>query len=311
MNEFASRSGVLSRGTSVAAILCVCLVLCACSASRYPVGHVKRALDPAGFPQAASSAQWDVAAVRVTAGPGGVDYSDTKLLPVLLVLKNKSAGQPQVILEDIRAVGPGAEYLVYSADEALRLATAATASRKASGVAKSGAIGAGVGAALGAGAGAVLFALTGQKNPEYLWMGAAAGGAAGGLTGMAVSDSSFSKAEQDAIRADLAANAWQEDPITPGTTRTGYILLPAGLDIASLRIVIRLDAAMETRTLTIATEKDYNTAPKATAALAPVQAPAQQAAPGPKVAPPKTPPADPARDEESDDPEEAPVSIEI
>ncbi|MFZ5425549.1 MAG: hypothetical protein ACOZEN_01135 [Thermodesulfobacteriota bacterium] len=291
---------------AAAALLLICLAVGACSAARHPVGHVKRALDPAGFPQAASSAGWDVAAVRVTTGPGGLDYSGTQLLPVLLVLKNKSSGQPQVILEDIRAIGANAEYLVYGADEAMRLATASTFSRKAGSAARSGAVGAGVGAALGAGAGAVLYAFTGQKNPEYLWMGAAAGGAAGTLAGAAVSDSSFSKQEQDTIRADLTANVWQEDPITPGTTRTGYILLPAGLDIASIRIVIRTDSAMETKTLKIASEKDYNPGSAETAALTNDKPPARQAVPAVQ-----NPPPGPVAQDGPEQPEEGQVPIEI
>lgn len=239
------------------AVLALCALLAACSAAPPGAGHAKRALDPAGFPQAAAGQGWEAALVRTTEGPAGVDYSTTTLLPVLLVFKNTGPGQPQVILEDVRGLGEAAEFLAYTPEEAMPLAATRTLSRKAANTAKGAAVGAGVGAALGAGAGVAVTLLTGRQDLGYAWVGAAGGGAAGALAGAALSESGFSKAELEAIRADLAANAWNEDPITPGTTRSGYLLLPAGQGIKSVRLLVRTDEAAQAVTLPIASGGDY------------------------------------------------------
>lgn len=240
------------------AILATCLALAACSAAPYRVGHAKRALEPAGFPQAESSQKWDVAAVRVTEGAGGHDYTGTKLLPVLLVFKNKGPGQPQVILEDVRGVGAYGCYLVYAPDEALRLALERPWRRRAETAVANTAVGAGVGAALGAGAGTLAYLLGNRADPSLIWKGTAVGGAAGGVIGAASGNSSVPQDTREAIRADLNSNLWQEDPITPGTIRMGYLLLPEGQGIQSVRITIRDEEGSETRTLRIATANEYD-----------------------------------------------------
>ncbi|KAF0234738.1 MAG: hypothetical protein FD177_575 [Desulfovibrionaceae bacterium] len=245
-------------------LLCVCFALGACSTKPYAVGHAKRALDPDGFPQSVSGKSWIIAAVRTGEGAGGVDYSSTRLLPVLLVLKNTGQSQPQVILEDVRGVATGtpgadgAEYLVYTPEEGVRLATAKPFTKKAASAASSGTWGAGIGAALGAGAGALVYLLGGSKDANLIWQASAVGGGAGAVMGVATSNGAMSKQAVDAVRADLEGNVWKEDPITPGTTRMGYLLLPESLGIRSVRMTVRDESGSETHTLPIAQASEYS-----------------------------------------------------
>jgi hypothetical protein len=239
-------------------LLCVCLALGACSTKPYAVGHAKRALDPGGFPQSVSGKSWMAAVVRTGERAGGVDYSSTRLLPVLLVLKNSGQTQPQVILEDVRGLADGAEYLVYTSEEGVRLATAKPFTKKAAIAASSGAWGAGIGAALGAGAGALVYLLGGSKDANLIWQASAVGGGAGAVVGVATSNGAMARETVDAVRADLNGNVWQEDPITPGTTRMGYLLLPEGLGIRSVRITVRDESGSETPTLPIAQASEYS-----------------------------------------------------
>ena len=276
------------------AILCACLLLGACSVAPLPAGHAKRALDPAGFSHAASGPGWVAALVRTEEGPRGVDYSSTTLMPVLLVLRSTGQAQPQVILEDVRGVGAAAEYLAYTPEEAMPLAATRTTGRRVAGAAKGAAVGAGVGGALGAGAGALVSLVAGKPGADLIWVGAASGGAAGALTGAAVGAKGFSSEELEAIRADLHANAWNEDPIAPGSTRSGYLLLPAGQGIASVRLLVRTGEVAQAVTLPIAKGTDSAahapaslTAPElatASAAIPPAQEKRPQAAPQPSPA---------------------------
>lgn len=248
--------GIMS--VQMAMLLCVCLALGACSTKPYAVGHAKRALDPGGFPQSVSAKCWTAAAVRTGEGAGGVDYSSTRLLPVLLVLKNAGQTQPQVILEDVRGVGDGAEYLVYTPEEGVRLATAKPFARKAASAASSGAWGAGIGAALGAGAASLVYFLGGGKDANLIWQASAVGGGVGAVLGVASSNAAMSRETVEAVRADLDGNVWKEDPITPGTTRMGYLLLPERLGIRSVRITVRDESGSETHTLPIAQASEYS-----------------------------------------------------
>lgn len=274
--------------------LTACLLLAGCSGPAYQAGHVKRALEPTGFPQAASGSSYEAAVVRATEGTGGHDYSGTRLLPVLLVLKSKGASQPQIILEDVRGLAGDIEYLVYSPEEALRLASTSAMSRRAGTAAKSAVTGAGIGAALGAGAGTLAY-LLGYKNPGIIWQSAALGGAAGAVVGVASGNYSPSKEQTDAIRADLESNQWQEDPLAPGSTRMGYLLLPEGLGIKKVRLMVRTEAGVEIVTLVIAKAADYTMQPgKAPAPVATASAPVAST-PQPKPAPAKPAPVNPVQ----------------
>jgi len=235
-----------------------------------------------------------------------VEYSSTKLLSVLLVLKNSGQSQPQVILEDVRGVGEGAEYLVYTPEEAVRLATAKPFTRKAASAASSGAWGAGIGAALGAGAATLVFFLGGARDPNLIWQASAVGGGAGAVVGVATSNGAMSRETVDAVRADLNGNVWQEDPITPGTTRMGYLLLPEGLGIRSVRITVRDESGSETHTLPIAQASEYSAElAKAKAAQATQAASSEAKAPNVPSAPSK------GTEPELPEPKRVPPTLEI
>lgn len=296
--------------------LAASLLLAGCSQPAYQAGHVKRALEPAGFPQAASGSSYEAAVVRATEGTGGYDYSGTRLLPVLLVLKSKGGSQPQIILEDVRGLAGEIEYLVYSPDEALRLASTITMSRRAGTAAKSAVTGAGVGAVLGAGAGTLAY-LLGYKNPAIIWQGAAVGGATGAAVGVASVDYSPSKEQLHAIQADLEANQWLEDPLAPDSTRMGYLLLPEGLGIKRVRLMVRTEAGVETVTLSIAKAADYAVQPgkasaPASGAPQPRPAPVKQTPGKPSPESPAAPPAQtPVQGEETPEEGNEPERIEI
>jgi len=275
------------RAACVAA-LALMLALNACSGSSLPVGHAKRALDPAGFSQTASGPGWDAAAVAAVEGTNGHDYSGSKLMPVLLVLRSSGPAQPQIILEDVRGIAPDAQYLVYSPDEALRLATTLSGGRKVSNAASGATVGTVLGAALGAGAG-TLASLLGSKDSSLIWKGMAVGGAAGALVGTASADYSVPKDEREAIHADISANTWQEDPLAPGSTRMGYLLFPKGLGITSVRITVRDASSVETRTIPIASAKDYDQERARTMRAAKAAAPAPGKTPGPSPVQPQAP----------------------
>lgn len=294
-------------------LLCVCLALGACSTKPYAVGHAKRALDPGGFPQSVSGKSWTVAAVRTGEGAGGVDYSSTRLLPVLLVLKNTGQTQPQVILEDVRGVAPGAdgaEYLVYTPEEGVRLATAKPFAKKAASAASSGAWGAGIGAALGAGAATLVYFLGGSKDANLIWQASAVGGGAGAVLGVAASNGTMPKETVDAVRADLDGNVWKEDPITPGTTRVGYLLLPERQGIRSVRVTIRDESGSETYTLPIAQASEYSPEQAKAKAAQATQTASSQATGEPKA--PKVPSA-PVKDTEPElpEPKRVPPTLDI
>jgi len=283
------------------ALAAACLGLTGCAARGvHDVGSVKRAVEPAGFPQAALTEQWDVAALRATQSASGHGFAGTRLLPVILVLKNRGPGHPQVVLEDVRGVAKDSEYLLYSPAEAERLAMArASGGSRGRDMALSGAKGAGIGAAIGTGFGLLAYIFSPVKDPSLIWTGSIFGGSAGAIVGVA-SVSSESRELRDAVRADLVSNVWNEDPVAPGTTRTGYLFLPEGVGIESVRVTVREGEGegVQVRVLPIAQPQDYQperidaqrpaagAAPGATpeAAPAPIKVPENEL-PAPKKAP--------------------------
>ncbi|GFK92727.1 hypothetical protein NNJEOMEG_00554 [Fundidesulfovibrio magnetotacticus] len=279
-------------------LVLVCLALAGCAAknAQLPPGTVKVAMEPAGFPQAAVTPEWDAAAVRATQNSAGYDFTRTKLLPVVLVLKNKGPGQPQVLLEDVRGVAKDAEYLVYSPGEAMRLAMAKLPlSDQAKNMFTNGAKGAAIGAAIGTGFGLLAYLFSPVKDPALIWTGTIFGGSAGTIVGVA-SHQHDSREMREIVRADLQENVWNEDPIPPGATRTGYIFLPEGMGIESLRVTVRNGEGegMTVRELPVALPQDYRPdrpqadQTPAAAETAPAKAPAkapESELPAPKKVP--------------------------
>lgn len=271
------------------ALAAACFALAGCAAKgAQDVGSVKRAVEPAGFPQASLTQEWDIVALRATQSASGLGFGGSRLLPVILVLKNRGPGHAQVLLEDVRGVAKDAEYLLYSPAEAERLAVArASGSGQGKDMAVSGAKGAGIGAAIGTGFGLLAYIFSPVKDPSLIWTGSIFGGSAGAIVGVA-STTSDSRAAREAVRADLQSNVWNEDPVMPGTTRTGYLFLPEGVGIESVRVTVREGEGegVQVRELPIALPQDYQPE-RVNAARPTVGAP--EAAPEVAPAPVKTP----------------------
>lgn len=266
-------------------LLALCLTVSGCATAKPPQAQTRRALEPAGFSHAVVTEGYDLAVVRYEPG-GGFDYSSTPVMPVLLALKNKGPGQPQVITEDVRAITPEGDYLPYTTFEAARLAASSKAfSQGAKDAVKDGAVGAVIGGGLGVLLGVVL-----GVNPSYLWRGAAVGAATGAAVG-AISSLPQSRAELGrAITADLDSHAWHDDPVAPGTTRLGYFYLPAGLGIESIRVLVRTENGDTPLTLSLDSPKEYNHHAARSAAAQPRNA--APASPGPNPSPADAPQQD-------------------
>ena len=271
------------------AILILGFTLSACATAGSGLGaQAGKAIDPAGFAQSVQDPRWIIAAVRYEAGGDGFDYSGTKLMPVLLVFKNKGPGQPQALLEDVRGLGSDSDFLVYSTDEAVQLAVS---SKGFNNGVKAALQGAGVGGAIGAGLGA-LVGLVISRNPNAIWQGAIIGGAMGSMTGAA---SSLPQAKQElrrALQTDLESHAWHEDPIPSDTIRLGYLFLPASQGIRSVRITVRSESGDAVYTLPIVSSKEYDpgraiAAPPGASPVKPAAAPSPDA-PAPKRVPKQT-----------------------
>ncbi len=246
-------------GAMVCAVFAMGMFLCACSATGRGAGgsstsQASKSIDPAGFSQSIQDARWSISAVDYEYSGDGFNYSSTKLKPVLLVFKNKGPGQPQVLLEDVRGQGVDSDFLVYSTDEAIRLAANSAGFKEG---AKSILRGGGVGAAIGAGLGA-LVGLVVTGNPNAVWQGAVIGGAMGGVAGGVSGMGRSSQELRQALQTDLEGHAWHEDPITVGTTRQGYLFLPARQGITAVKFTVRSESGDVEYTLPIATAKDYD-----------------------------------------------------
>ena len=158
------------------------------------------------------------------------------LTPCCLLLKTKSNQTPQVLIEEIRGVGSGGEYLVYSPDEAARLGLCfgklfhqgghhreEYRHRRRSGARVSGA----------------LIGLLSGGN-DLIWKGALIGTAAGGLTGAAVSAPNADGDLKYAVRQEMHQYAWQQSPLPPHYTRTGYLYFP-NVGIYKIKVTVRTD----------------------------------------------------------------------
>lgn len=195
----------------------------------------RRVVDPSTSSHAVHTPRWDIAAVSYGYYGEGINYDEAGLDPVLLAFKNKSNQTPQILIEEIRGVGSGGEYLVYSPDEAARLVYASESfSTRAGTIGKNTAIG----AAAGAGLGALIGLLSGGN--DLIWKGALIGTAAGGLTGAAVSAPNADGDLKYAVLQEMRQYAWQQAPLPPHYTRTGYLYFP-NVGIYKIKVTVRTD----------------------------------------------------------------------
>lgn len=217
-----------------------------------PLPQPRAVPDPSTTAGSVRTNQWDIAAIGYQYQGQGVNYAAAGLQPVLLVFKNKSDTRPQVLLSEVRGMGNGGDYMVYSVDEAGRLVlNSQEFNNTAQNMLRSGT----VGAAAGAGLGALIGLLTGGN--DRVWQGALIGGAVGGTAG-AVSTMGESRQQlRDMVYNELSHYKWQEDPMPPFYTRSGYLYLPGNVGISGVRIVVRTQNEVVTHTLPIQNAQSY------------------------------------------------------
>jgi len=230
-----------------AIVLVLSLVLVGSCASTRPLPQPQRVVDPATISNALHTARWDIAVVGYEYSDQGLDYRSAGLLPVCLVVANKTDERPQILVEEARGLASSGEYLPYSVDEAVRLAVSSNAFSQAT---RKAAVSGGIGAAIGAGLGVLIGLLTGGN--DLIWQGAIIGGAIGGASG-AVSGAAHSEAELHAVaREELYHYAWKGEPLPPKFTRAGYLYFPGNRDIGRVKVVVRSGATVETYVMGIA-----------------------------------------------------------
>ncbi len=237
--------------TLVLALIGLLLMVWSCQPMQ-PLPQPRRAVDPSTTAGGVQTPQWDVAAVAYQNPGQGLDYVRAGLEPVFLVFKNKSQLSPQVLLSEVRGLGAGGQYLVYSVDEAARLVLASEEfNNTAQNMLRSGA----AGAAAGAGLGALIGLLTGGN--DRIWQGALIGGAVGGTAG-AVSTMGESRQQlRDVVYQELSTYEWRQQPIPPFGTQSGYLYLPGNVGISGVQIQVRTPTEVVTHTLPIVGAQNY------------------------------------------------------
>lgn len=215
------------------------LVLWSCAPTQ-PLPQPRRVVDPSTSSRAVHTPRWDIAAVSYAYYGEGINYDEAGLDPVLLAFKNKSNETPQILLEEVRGVGSGGEYLVYSPEESARLVYASESfSTRAGTIGKNSAIG----AAAGAGLGALIGLLSGGN--DLIWKGALIGTAAGGLTGAAASAPNAEGDLKAIVMQEMRQYCWQQAPLPPQYTRTGYLYFP-NQGIYKIKVTVRTDKDIST-----------------------------------------------------------------
>jgi len=124
----------------------------------YPPPPALVLAEPASVPGAVSTAWWDVSAQGYADDGQGLDYSRAGLLPVLIVVRNKTPGYPLIDPAEVRGLAPGREYAPYPPYAAADVAEATTAFEES---AKAAFRGGAAGAIIGAGVGTLLGAAVG------------------------------------------------------------------------------------------------------------------------------------------------------
>lgn len=220
-------------------LLASLLLVWSCAPTQ-PLPQPRRVVDPSFSRHAVHTPRWDIAAVSYAYYGQGINYDEAGLDPILLAFKNKSNETPQIFIEEVRGMGNGGEYLVYSPDEAARLVYASE-----SGPTRAGTMGknTAIGAAAGAGLGALIGLLTG--GGDLIWKGALIGTAAGGLTGAAASAPHAEGDLKYIIYQEMRQYAWVQDPLPPQYTRTGYLYFP-NVGIYSVKVTVRTDRDIST-----------------------------------------------------------------
>ncbi len=238
MKRFAARA---TAGKTLLA-LALSLVVAACAVYTPPRPQISNVVDPATLPGAVHTAEWDIGAVRYSWQGQGLNYYEAGLMPVLLLVKNRSGRYPVIYPQECRGIGAGgAEYPPYDVPQAAEVVFASTAYQKS---AEAAVVGGLTGAAVGAGLGALIG--SGFNHGWGAGPGALIGAGVGALGGAAAAQHPSLEQYRSALYQEMATYAWQPSPIAPMGMVPGYLYFPATLGIHSLRVVMRVDNQMQT-----------------------------------------------------------------
>jgi hypothetical protein len=215
------------------------LVWSCAPAQHLPQPHA--VVNPSTMANAVRAPRYDLAAAGYAYNGEGFDYIAAGVLPICLALSNKSDSQPQILIEEVRGLSRGGEYLPYSVAEAVRLVVASNAFETG---AKNAAVSGGVGAAVGAGLGVLVGLLAGGN--DLVWKGALLGGAIGGATGAMSSGPRSQHELRFAVEDELHRYAWNPAPLPPHYSQTGYVYFPSTVGIYSVKVVVRMDKDVAT-----------------------------------------------------------------
>jgi hypothetical protein len=287
----------------------VALTLTSCVMG-YPPPAALVLSEPAGVPGAVSTASWDVAAQAYADDGEGLNFSLAGLCPVLIVLRNKTAGYPLVDPAEVRGLAPGREYPPYPPLEAADVAEATTAFEES---AKAAFRGGAAGAVIGAGVGTLLGAAVG--GGAALWRGALIGGGIGAFTGAVASMPEARYQLRRGIETELDTLALKPVPAPPYGMAAGYVYFPSGAGIGWVRVTVRSQGGVSTYDVPVAPPVQPVPGRAAPAAQGYQSAPAYQPAPAYQAAPVQQPvqayPSSPAQQPQpaSPAPVQGPVSV--
>ena len=84
------------------------------------------------------------------------------------------------------------------------------------------------------------------KTQQGALSGAVIGAGAGAIGGAALSQQPSMEQYRASLYQEMSTYAWRPSPIAPGALVPGYLYFPANLGIHSVRVVLRVDGAMQT-----------------------------------------------------------------
>ncbi|MDQ7830539.1 MAG: hypothetical protein RDU30_02295 [Desulfovibrionaceae bacterium] len=251
---------------AMAALMLAVFLLTSCVLG-YPPPPALVLAEPSAIPGAVSTPAWDVAVQGYADDGQGLDFSKAGLMPVLVILRNKTPGYPLVDPAEVRGLAPGREYAPYPPLSAADVAEATSAFEESAKAILRGGV---AGAVIGAGVGTLLGAAVG--GGAALWRGALIGGGIGAFTGAVSSLPEARYQLRRGIETELETLALRPVPAPPYGMTAGYVYFPAGAGIGVVRVTVRDQSAAYS----------YDV---------PIAAPAPAMAPRPTAAAPAYPPA--------------------
>jgi uncharacterized protein YcfJ len=267
MNRFFYGPGSALGRLAMTAFLALVLTSCVMG---YPPPPPLMLSEPASVPGAVSASSFDVAAMAYADDGEGLNFSMAGLAPVLIVLRNKTAGYPLIDPAEVWGIAPGREYASYPPLAAADVAEATSAFDES---AKAALRGATAGAVIGAGVGTLFGAAVG--GGAALWRGALIGGGLGAFTGAVSSLPEARYQLRRGIDTELETLALRPIPAPPYGMAAGYVYFPAGAGIGWVRLTVRDQGGASTYDVPIAP------APRQKQGKSGKSAPAQAAAPSP------------------------------